>query len=217
MNTCTVRDCGKRVRSRHAAYCEMHDTRVRRTGYTDRRRPSPYLLHSNGYVLAYAPRHPLTIRHSGSREYEHRIAFYDAHGEGPFECHWCGVDINWDSMHVDHLNGVRDDNSIDNLVGSCPKCNQGRGIEKMVRTMRERHGKWLSLMGQRRLLSDWAESLGIGRTALQNRISSGWTLERALTETRGKTGPARRFGLEAAVPPYSPPRRSPPYMEDRLA
>jgi hypothetical protein len=217
IKSCTVSECGKKVRSPHADYCQMHYMRVRRNGSTDAHKPSQYLMHSHGYVLVYAPQHPLTVRHSGSYEYEHRVVFYDAHGEGPFECHWCGTGISWESMHVDHLNGVRDHNRIDNLVASCPKCNQWRGKEKVVSTIREHQGTWLTFRGQRRLLSDWAESLGICRTALQSRIKSGWPLERALTEPRGETGPKRRLGLKPLVHPYNPPGRILPVAESSAA
>jgi hypothetical protein len=95
-------------------------------------------------------------------------------------------------MHVDHLNEIVDDNRPENLVASCPLCNQWRGRDKMIDKMRRLYGIWIDFRGQRRMLTDWAESIGITRTALQARLKAGWSLERALTEPRGKFGPRRR-------------------------
>lgn len=60
---------------------------------------------------------------------EHRKVLFDAVGPGPHRCYWgCGRDdLIWsgaDGVNVDHLNGVKDDNRLDNLVVSCKRCNR---------------------------------------------------------------------------------------------
>ena len=167
----------------------MHYTRLRRSGTTERRKPSPFNVHSGGYILAYAPDHPLTRTHTGVYEYQHRIVYFNEHGEGPFRCHWCDNIVRWSTMHVDHLNATVDDNRPENLVASCPSCNQRRGRSKMTHTMRQLYAIWIDFRGQRKTLADWAEAVGIARTSLQARLKAGWSLERALTEPRGKFGP----------------------------
>lgn len=187
---CTVENCSNKTRSNSSPYCEKHYYRLRRGGVLElRHMPLPILEHSNGYVLIYMPNHSLTINHTGSYEYEHRIVYYNAYGEGPFKCHWCGKEISWDSMHVDHLNDIRNDNNIDNLVASCPTCNQHRGRHKMRQTMRSKYGHWIEFNGHRKLLGQWANELNITRSALQFRLKAGWPLERVFTEGRGKCGP----------------------------
>jgi hypothetical protein len=192
VTSCTVSGCGKDARSSGAQYCEMHYARLRRSGTTERRRMrSPFLVQSGGYILVYAPEHPLTKTHTGAYEYQHRIVYFNAHGEGPFRCHWCNDPIEWSTMHVDHLNEIVDDNGLENLVASCPLCNQRRGRDKMIATARQTRGIWIDFHGQRKMLTDWAGSIGIARTSLQARLKAGWPLERALTEPRGKSGPRR--------------------------
>lgn len=188
-NRCTAPACESLARSRTAAYCEMHYGRLRRLGSLELP-PHPNLRHNAGYILVYAPEHPLTQRHSSPREYEHRIRFYDAHGEGPFTCEWCGCGVTWDTMHVDHVNATPDDNRVENLVASCPPCNQARGHERMRATIRCLLGHMLEHHGRRQTVSEWARELGISRAALQHRLKT-WPLSRALTEPRGKTGPRR--------------------------
>lgn len=188
---CTVNDCLNKPRSMSSPYCEMHYYRLYRNGSMELKKPKETLEHSHGYVLFYAPDHPLTLRHSGAHEYMHRVVFYDYHGKGPFNCNWCGKQVTWDDMHVDHLNSVRDDNRIDNLVASCPTCNQWRGKERMTKTMREKYGTWIEFNGKRKLLAEWAKEIGISRSTLQARLAKGWSIKRALTEPRGKTGPKR--------------------------
>jgi hypothetical protein len=191
MRNCTVSGCDKDVRSSGAQYCEMHYARLRRSGTTERQKPSPFYIHSGGYILVYAPDHPLTQTHTGSHEYQHRMVYFNTHGAGPFRCHWCNDPVEWSTMHVDHLNEIVDDNRPENLVASCPICNQRRGRNKMIATMRRLHGTWIYFRGQRKMLTDWAESIGVTRTSLQARLKAGWPLERALTERRGKFGPRR--------------------------
>lgn len=193
---CSAPDCSDRVRSVGTPYCEMHYGRLRRSGTLGLRHVPDRRGHSHGYVLLYAPNHALR-RASHPYVYEHRVVYHDVHGDGPFRCHWCAAEVTWDMMHIDHVNGVKDDNQPGNLVASCAICNQQRGKEKMRRTMCERHGVWLEFNGERRILKDWARLLGITDVSLRGRLVRGWPLERALTEPRGQAGP--RAGTRSPI------------------
>ena len=184
---CIVEGCDKNTRGGRCPYCEMHYGRLRRNGTLDRVLTAHTREHSGGYILVPAHGHPLA--HGGSLVYEHRAVYYDAHGEGPFKCHWCGKDITWSTLHIDHLNDSKKDNRLSNLVASCPACNKQRGHHKMLRTTREKRATWIEYEGKRQTLLEWAQQTGIGRTALQYRLANGWPLDRALTEPRGKSGP----------------------------
>lgn len=189
---CSVDGCSSDANRVGAGLCEKHYMRLRRRGTTDSVRRPEKIMHSHGYVLVANDTHPLAEElPSGSRLYEHRVKFYDAYGGGSHECHWCNVVCKFDDMHVDHLNAIKTDNRIKNLVASCPSCNMTRGIEKMKKTMRER-GMMIEFKGVRKHVTEWAMDLGISPVSLKNRIRSGWSLERALTEPRGKTGPRKR-------------------------
>lgn len=195
---CSVEGCRKKTSRR--GWCEMHYTRWWRHGSVDALyQPEERRIHSQGYVMVYAPDHPLRRGYSTPRVYEHRLVFYEANGDGPFDCHWCGLQVTWDDMHVDHLNAVSDDNRLCNLVSSCGPCNQSRGADAMTKTCRKLRSKEITFRGVTKTRAEWAESLGIKSHALRWRLENGWPLERALTEGRGKTGPvaaprARRVG-----------------------
>lgn len=91
-------------------------------------------LSDKGYVLIRKPDHPLAQR--AGWVFEHRVVLFGSIGPGPHPCHWCQTTVDWFALTnflvVDHLNEVRDDNRIDNLVPSCSGCNTRRtGIYKL--------------------------------------------------------------------------------------
>lgn len=192
--TCSMDGCTRHCRSSVSEYCEAHYYRLRRNGTMalklDENPPPKEAGHSDGYVLEYAPGHPLKKRNV-SRVYQHRRVYYDEHGEGPFDCHWCGCTVTWDDMHVDHVNAVRDDNRPSNLVASCASCNIERGRPASIAAAREK-AKRYTMNGETLTVRQWAERLGISNTSIIWRLKNGWPLGRALTEGRGNTGPKRQ-------------------------
>jgi hypothetical protein len=187
--SCSVAGCEKPASRVGAGLCEMHYMRVRRHGDTDKvnRVKSGLLEHTGGYLLAYAPDHPLS-RNRG-RVYEHRAVFYAEKGEGPFRCHWCARVVTWDDMHVDHLNDDVKDNRPGNLVASCPRCNQRRGLWKMAKVHRESSGRRYSAHGKTMCLSEWSRETGVTRAALEFRLRAGWPSEKVFGPRVGRSGP----------------------------
>ena len=173
---CSVAGCDKPRRSSGSEYCETHYYRLRRNGTMALQAevsPPPKLLeHSSGYLLEYAPDHPLTIR---SRVYEHRRVYYDAHGAGPFDCHWCGCKVTWADMHIDHVNAVRHDNRLSNLVASCARCNIARGKPAAIAAARKRAKHRYTLNGETLTLGQWAERLGVSGTSITWRLNN-WAI-----------------------------------------
>ena len=166
--------------------CEAHYMRQRRYGDLDKHPktiPGP-IAHSHGYVLTEAPGHPRSL--GAHRAYEHRVVYFDEHGNGPFSCHWCGCRVTWDDMHVDHLDDSKTNNQIGNLVASCPKCNQRRGRWKIVRAWRATSG--VTINGETLTLNEWSARSGISRSAILSRIKKGWALESAVF-TRSRVPP----------------------------
>lgn len=49
-----------------------------------------------------------------------------------------------------------------------------------VQSRNRRNNRWLEYRGERRVLSDWATILGIGKQLLRWRLQNGWSVERAL-------------------------------------
>ncbi|WP_160119653.1 HNH endonuclease [Rhodovarius lipocyclicus] len=203
LSGCKVQGCGRQSRSPTAAFCEMHYYRIRRRGDVNplpARPAKPTRHHTHGYVVEHRPGHAMTTPGSPRYAYQHRRVFFDAHGEGPFSCHVCGKDVDYSSMHVDHLDDDRSNNRLSNLAAACPTCNQWRGHDKVVAALRAKPGVLVEFQGERLSRAQWAARIGISRNALAARLLSGWSLERALTEGRGKTGPKarRRDGLPPA-------------------
>lgn len=189
---CVVEGCKGKPRTRYAPYCHKHDGRVRRHGSYREKPRQEVLQHTHGYRLVMANGHPMA--RGAYRVYEHRMVYFDNHPEGPEDCHWCGKPLTWDTLQVDHLNAVRDDNRPENLVASCGNCNRDRAKPAAVRAHKKKarkymvNGKWLSI-------DDAAKRLGIGRTSITSRLARGWPVERAFTEGRGKFGPHSKQGI----------------------
>lgn len=194
---CCVVGCENKAVRVGAQMCESHYMRQRRNGTTDFVGHEIHgdLEHSGGYVLQAAPGHPRAL--GGHRAYQHRVVFTDAHGEGPFKCHWCGNSVTWSDMHVDHLDADKKNNDINNLVASCPVCNQQRGHDRMMETLRAKSG--ITLNGTTKTLNEWASEYGITRNAIILRMKQGWSVERAITVPRGNHGPKTHHDEKTAA------------------
>ena len=123
---CSVEGCVDAVKNTRLNLCAKHEARQRRTGSVQRR-VSTRRVDERGYVSIKVPDHPLTPERSGGWLYEHRAVLYDAIGDGPHNCAWCGTAIWWHDLVVDHLNECKSDNRIDNLLPTCSPCNRARG------------------------------------------------------------------------------------------
>lgn len=55
----------------------------------------------------------------------------------------------------------------------------------------EKHYMRMRRNGQRRTAREWADLIGVSRSALLWRLNQGWPLKRALTQPAGPTGPKR--------------------------
>lgn len=184
LSECGTIGCEKLANRKGAGLCEACYMRMRRRGTTAYKRPFSKRLQSAGYVWIWKPEHPLS---KGNGLYEHRYIYYENNGKGPFECYWCGKFLIWSTMHIDHLDDVRHNNTPENLVASCPECNKARGRHKMVKTKRAQ-GRQITYNGETKCVSEWAKYVGISDTAMARRIEQ-WSLEDALTAPRGKFGP----------------------------
>lgn len=187
LEPCSVEGCEKPANRVGHRLCEKHYGRLRRNGnYGLMVRPE--LAHTAGYVLVYAPNHWLTQRHSSCREYKHRVVYFDNHGVGPFTCHWCGIDVTWDDMHVDHLDDNKKNNDAANLLASCPSCNVKRGHHKMVKKKRMA-GRLLTFGDETLCMNEWAKRIGLSSASIAWRLDNGWSVKETLSRPRGKFGP----------------------------
>lgn len=184
---CVIEGCDKPSRRGPETMCEMHYMRMYRHGSLDKKLKAKEFEHSGGYILAPANGHPLS--RGDSHHYKHRMGYYDAHGEGPFCCKWCGCEVTWSTLHIDHLDDNPKNNDISNLAASCARCNQKRGQHKIRDSWRKKVG--ITAHGKTLTLNEWADELGISRTSIVWRLKNGWSLDKALSQGRGITGPKK--------------------------
>lgn len=189
---CCAPHCEREATRVGQQMCEKHYYRMRRNKTlvlkADISPPPKLVERSDGYVLRFAPSHPLVTK-GQVRVYEHRAVYYDVNGDGPFGCHWCGATVTWSDMDIDHIDANPSNNCISNLCASCHPCNVRRGFDKMTASHRARSTAKITWRGETLTEGQWAERVGISRQSIRYRLASGWGLERALTEGRGVTGP----------------------------
>lgn len=194
LQQCRAPGCDRLANRTGAGICEVHYYRQRHHGSFElpahhwrvAGRKGRYVT-TDGYIIVDAPDgHPLA--NAKGQIMEHRLVYHAHHGDGPFSCHWCGKHVTWQTLHIDHVNDVKDDNAPSNLVASCNICNPMRGFHKSLASNRA-NGLNLTFRGETLPGAVWAERLGIRKESLKWRLRAGWPLERVLTEGRGKFGP----------------------------
>lgn len=119
---------GRVVFRKSAHLCEACYCYNRRTGQVRPINKPKGHYTASGYRMVHAVGHPLAM--SGIREgwiYEHRKVAYDSHGGVCPPCHWCGCQLSWSGIVVDHLNERKSDNRPENIVICCNRCNRARG------------------------------------------------------------------------------------------
>lgn len=127
---CDADGCSRPARSKHGRWCEMHYGRMRRNGTMEKKHHDrlPIGYTHEGYVWVLEPAHPLA---NGGRVTMHRKVLFDNIGKGPHKCRWCKMTVKWGgkdygALVVDHVDGDKENNEIENLVPSCTPCNTSR-------------------------------------------------------------------------------------------
>lgn len=138
--TCTIEDCDKPARTKTAEFCAMHYHRQYRHGDTEKTAVGSDIVRATTRYRRVSWRgHPLANKYG--LVWEHRAVLYDKIGPAPQVCHHgCGNRIVWfvvdpvkndpRLIYADHLDFDRGNNSPDNLVPSCYRCNQARGLTR---------------------------------------------------------------------------------------
>lgn len=132
--SCGVEGCDQVVAYR--GLCNAHYKRQRKYGdplATAPPRAKPPKRPVKRYRRVYAPGHPLANQEGAVRE--NRYVLFNAIGQGPHRCHWCGTPVVWrtgaeaiKNLVVDHLDHDRLNNLAVNLVPSCNACNGHRRV-----------------------------------------------------------------------------------------
>lgn len=118
-----------KIRNGHGRFCSRECFWVNRKA---NHVPKPGI-----YGTVLNPQHPLA-RGGNGKLWEHRVALYDKIGPGVHPCHHCGELVEWTfgirrgGLVVDHLDGDKRNNSPQNLVPSCNRCNCHVRAGKMI-------------------------------------------------------------------------------------
>lgn len=72
----------------------------------------------------------------------------------------------------------------------------------------KRNNRWIAFRGQKKILKDWADDLGIQPSALLHRLDEGWSIEKALTTPKperpnAKLNMRQARAIRAAYPDLS--------------
>lgn len=124
---CSVSKC-KREHKGHGM-CAFHLNRKKKGIPLDFEAPK---LAKKRYVIKTLKEHPLAD--VTGRIAEHRVVLFDSIKFLRVPCYWCGAPLQFGAnLCVDHLNHDRHDNSLQNLVPACNRCNAGRTINSRIR------------------------------------------------------------------------------------
>ena len=151
IKTCNIKDCTE-VRQTFSSgsqgqYCTGHnrekareywarnrDTSLAKAADYRRRNEGKTFEEPEGYVKYLGFNHP-ACSPSGMTRY-HRIVLWDALEGENAPCDECSKPLVWfsndyaEALHVDHLNGVKNDNRPENLAPICIGCNTKRGFAR---------------------------------------------------------------------------------------
>lgn len=130
---CTVEGCTEKPVTKYSPYCQTHYLKNRRYGDPLwERQIQQRGVNEDGYEWIFVgSEHHLS---SGrSRILYHRFVLFEAIGPGQHPCRWCGRTLEWGCkgarmLVVDHVDGDKGNNDIENLVPSCHKCNINRAV-----------------------------------------------------------------------------------------
>ena len=134
---CSVEGCGREAEYKTAVLCQKHYFRIRRNGkietlleekkrklgYTRQYRV-PFASPRGNYQRLYEPDHPL--RDKSGYVAEHRMIVFAKYGWDLPVCELCGVSLEWNTCHVDHIDNDPTNNKPENLRPLCRVCNTTR-------------------------------------------------------------------------------------------
>lgn len=168
---CKVDGCDNFSNRKAADLCEKHYMRLRRNGTFDKvqKRNKTY-KHSGGYIKQYSPDHPLSD--CQGYVYQHRMVYFDQVSEEIASCSLCERRITWATVHIDHIDKNKENNTPLNLRPLCLKCNTQRDRPK---EMLRRKIKTLTINGREESIHDWIAISGqdIAYTTIYRRLKSG--------------------------------------------
>lgn len=198
---CKIDGCKKLVHFKGEQLCQMHYFRKMRYGTFDltRKPAKERIMNPDGYILVYAPNHPLAIKRS--YVYEHRKIVYDIIGDNVPDCILCGVSLTWKSARIDHIDRNITNNHPSNLRPLCNKCNTWRDMPPQHTFD---HTVSLTFDGKTATANEWAKDkrVKLSNTQIILRKRSGYSDFDALF------APKKTHNGNIPVKPVAPPKHT---------
>lgn len=124
---CKVDGCDREASYVQQCVCQKHYFRMMRYGtyeLTKSGKRKERYQNDKGYQMLHRPNHPLAM--ANGSVYEHRAVMYEKYGEQLPDCELCGKSLNWQVVHIDHIDEVVTNNAESNLRPLCGVCNTRR-------------------------------------------------------------------------------------------
>lgn len=185
---CKIDGCDRDAQYQAAQLCQMHYFRIRRNGtvekVTERKkrltghsRQPRVVMPGKGYIRLYEPGHPLVDTQGYVAE--HRKVVFAKYGWSLPPCDICGKPTDWATCHIDHIDCVVSNNSVENLRPVCRPCNTFRHYPEQ-HTMKRRIA--ITYNGITKTAHEWVRELGIdiASNTVRTRLKKGMTVENAL-------------------------------------
>lgn len=176
---CSVPECDREAQYKSVCLCQKHYFRKYRYGTTELvRKPSiGRKITPNGYVRVYVGTH--ILKTYGGYIFEHRKVAFEKYGINLPDCELCGIELNWNVCHIDHIDNDRQNNAPVNLRPLCRGCNTRREYPE-AHTMKGNHA--IEFMGMTLTANEWSKATNgyLSQGTIVRRIKSGMSPERAL-------------------------------------
>jgi hypothetical protein len=140
------------------------------------------------------PGHPLAMKNG--YVYEHRASVFEKYGFNLPPCELCQKTIDWNVLHVDHIDNIVDNNETDNLRVLCRACNVMRA--RVLIPSYERKGNHrIEYEGETKTAQEWARDprVRVAGNTIVNRLKKGMSVKDALFKRKAThihTKPALR-------------------------
>ncbi len=177
MQKCKIDKCNRKATYKKQQVCQKHYFRKMRYGTYELTATAPkYRVgHSGGYLQVLEPDHVLASERG--YVYEHRFVYYEQVSKTISECALCRKAIDWDSVHIDHIDENRKNNSPKNLRALCNACNVWRNRDHT------KIGQQFTYLGKTQNAGAWAKEdfIKVNRNTITRRRRKGMTDKECLT------------------------------------
>jgi len=165
---CAIDGCKNEATYKKDKVCQKHYFRKMRYGTYALTRTRKYRIENPaGYQKLYEPTHILSDK--DGYVYEHRMVYYN-HNSNILECSLCNKQINWETLHIDHIDEDVTNNNLSNLRPLCSACNTFRGHNElsMGKTFIEYNGEKLTA-------SQWSrkKDVQVSHATIKRRFDNG--------------------------------------------